>query len=176
MQHYKVIRRGHKGRNVKPATKSLLYNLRLQEADLERRFEDVIKIARTQNRCTALIMPTIPVSTQYHTIPAREGSVCGEPASKLGFCRKHFFSHVLYVRDRERAGRGVTRRPFAAYRLPVSQMSDIQFDLMADLERLPMDTPYEGCIERLNSVDPSHSLEPIPVRTSRKLQRVKSTS
>lgn len=166
--HYKNIRRSHKGRNIPTASRKLLHALRKQELALERLFAHDIETARIQHRCTAFVMPTIETLTQFRVIPARKGHLCGEPAFERGFCRKHFFSHVLYVRDQDRKGRGLTRRPFAAHQLPVSRMSDVQFDLMADLERLPMDTPYEECIARLNASDPSHPLPLIPARSSRK--------
>lgn len=160
--HYKAIRQGHRGRSLPPQTRQLLFSLRHEEIELERRLQQEIKDARASGRCPALIMPTIAVSTPYREIPATPGGLCGEEAFRRGYCVRHFLTHVLYLRDRRssRAGRGITRRPFVASQLPYGRLSEKQCDLMNDLKRLPMPTPLEECISRLNEEDPSNPIEP----------------
>ncbi len=161
--HFKKIRQSHKGRELPHWTRVELYKKRKAEIVLERSHAAELIAAKAEGRCQALVMPTNAKSTPYRTIPATEGHVCCAPVFMRGYCRKHFNSHVLYVRDLQsaRAGRGRTRRPFLASELPVGRMSDVQLDLMSDLERLPIATPLEECLAILTEADPSHPLTPI---------------
>jgi len=166
VSHYKKIRASFRGKWLSPATRSLLLKLRKEEIELERRFGAELQIAKKEGRCTAFVLPTEGRSTPYKTTPATEGHLCGAAAFKRGFCTKHFFSHVLYLRDRQsgRAGRGVTRRPFSASEIPCGRMSEKQFDLMNDLVRLPMATPRDECIERLHNEDASNPIQALETR------------
>jgi hypothetical protein len=161
--HYKQIRRGLKGWFVAPWTKTWLTQVRRTEMALEEQLAPQIKEAKQNGCCPALVMPMAEVATDYGVRPGRDGKVCGRPAFKRGYCRSHFFSHVLYVKDpqSDRAGAGVTRRPFTASQLPVGRMSEVQFDLMNDLLKLPMFTELEECLRVLSEADPTHPLDPI---------------
>ncbi len=87
-----------------------------------------------------------------------------------GFCARHFTTHVLYLPDRQtgRNAKGVSRRPFKASQFPSGRLSEVQIDMMNDLERLPMATSLEECIARLNEADPSNLLESVPPRQRKK--------
>lgn len=163
MSHFKKIRRSLKGVDLHPKTASWLYKLRREEMDLERRLAGQIKKAEAEGRCSAFIMPTKGSNTPYRNTEPTPGRVCGQPAERRGFCTGHFITHHLHLRDRQqgRAGGGITSRPFAPYQFPSGRLSPIQEDLMADLERLPLSTPLEDCVVRLNEEDPANRLEPL---------------
>lgn len=167
MSHYKKIRRSLKGRSIPPITRSWLYQLRREEMDLERRLSGQIEKAKTEGRCTAFIMSKPGVETMYKSEPPTPGRLCGEPTFRRGYCTGHFITHVLHLPDRKsgQAGRGVSVRPFPAYQFPVGRLTPIQEDLMTDLQRLPMSTSREQCLERVNGEDPSNALT-LPQRTS----------
>lgn len=171
--HFKTIRKSHRGRDLAPLTRAWLHSQRREEIALQRRHAAEIIAARAEGRCPALVMPTIAKSTPYREIPATDGHVCCAPVFMRGYCRKHFNSHVLYVRDLQsaRAGRGVTRRPFTASDLPVGRMSEAQFDMMSDLERLPIVTPLDACLEALTEADPSRPLTAIQKRPAKRTKR-----
>lgn len=163
MSHFKKIRRSLKGVDLHPKTASWLYKKRQEEMDLERRLAGQIKRAKAEGRCPALIMPTKGSNTPYRYTEPTPGRLCGQPAFRRGFCTGHFITHYLHLRDRKggRAGGGISARPFAAYQFPSGRLSPTQEDLMADLERLPLSTPLEDCIARLNEEDSGNRLEPL---------------
>lgn len=158
--HYKKIRQDPNVRELPSMTRSWLYRLRKEELAFERRFQRQIEAAKAESLCTAIVHARSAVSTQYREIPARPAQVCQRPAFRRGYCRQHYFSHTLYVQDpqSDRAGRGVTRRPFSASALPVGRMSEAQLDLLGDLRRLPMRTTLAECILAMNLVDPSNPI------------------
>lgn len=149
--------------DLHPKTASWLYKKRQEEMDLERRLAGQIKRAAAEGRCIALIMPTKGSETMFKSEPPTPGRLCCVAAFRRGYCTDHFITHVLHLRDRKggRAGGGVSVRPFAAYQFPCGRLSPIQEDLMADLERLPLTTPLDVCISRLNQEDPANILAPI---------------
>lgn len=163
MSHFKKIRRSLKGVDLHPKTAGWLYKKRQEEMGLESRLAGQIKRAVSEGRCSALIMPTKGSNTPYRYTEPTPGRVCGQPAERRGYCMGHFMTHHLHLRDRKggRAGGGISSRPFAAYQFPSGRLSPIQEDLMADLERLPLSTSLEECIERLNAEDPASLLEPL---------------
>lgn len=167
MSHYKKIRRSLRGLSIAPITRSWLYQLRREEMDLERRLADQIKKAKSEGRCSALIMPTGGSNTPYRTTKPTPGRLCGETAFRHGYCTNHFVTHYLHLPERKsgQAGRGVSVRPFAAYQFPIGRLSPKQEDLMNDLQRLPMRTSREECLARVNAEDPGNTLT-LPKRTS----------
>lgn len=164
MGHYKKIRRSLKGLDIHPKTKGWIMQKRREEIDLEGRLAEQVKRAKAQGLCCAFIMPKPGSNTPYRCEPATPGRVCREQIFRRGYCTDHFLTHVLHLRDRKggRAGGGVSVRPFAAYSFPSGRLSTIQEDLMADLMRLPLATPLEECIARLNEEDPSTPLASLP--------------
>lgn len=153
--HYKKIRKSHKGKSLHPRTRSWLFQCVREENDLAKSLAPEITRARSEGRCTALILSTPASSTQYRDTPAKDGRMCGEPSIGRGYCAEHFRSHILYLPSlrSDRAGKGITYRPFRAAEFPSGRLSEKQIDLMNDLARLPMDTPLEECIARLNAED-----------------------
>ncbi len=114
-----------------------------------------IKRASETGQCTALILSKPGYATPYKDTPAQDGRLCGKPSFKREYCTEHFRTHVLYLPtlQSDRAAKGVSQRPFRAAEFPSGCLSEKQIDLMHDLERLPMDTPLEECIARLNAED-----------------------
>jgi hypothetical protein len=173
MNHFKKIRRSLKGVDIHPKTRSWLHKKRQEEIDLERRLASQIKKATAEGRCTAFIMPKPGSQTMYKSDPPTPGRLCGQPAFRRGYCTAHFVTHFLHLPDRKsgQTGRGVSVRPFAAYQFPIGLLSDMQENLMNDLQRLPMNTSREVCLERLIAEDPAH---PLPAIGRTRLTKAKS--
>lgn len=83
-----------------------------------------------------------------------EATVCGREAVQDGRCREHYLRDVLKVRDRQ-SGYGAKTRPFAGWQLPLGRMSAPQHEA---LKSLPISTPLEQCIARMNAADPENPL------------------
>lgn len=153
--HFKKIRRSLKGKNVHPMTRSWLLKCVKEENELAERLAAEIEKARAEGRCAALILSKPGRATQYRYTPPQEGKLCGKPGYQRGYCPEHFRTHVLHLAplQKARAVKGITYRPFSAAEFPSGRLSEKQIDLMNDLGRLPMGTPLDECIERLNAED-----------------------
>lgn len=110
------------------------------------------RLSRKEGRCACLVRDRRKPGQET---PAQR--LCDAEAVRAKRCTRHYLRDILKVRYSQ-PGNGVKLRPFAAYRLPIGSMSDIQHELMADLERLPVSTSYEECIARMNAEDPSSPL------------------
>lgn len=155
--HWKKIRKSHKGKNLHPQTRGWLLQCVKEENQLAKSLAAEIERAGAEGRCRALVLARPGGSTPYRHTPSQDGHLCGRPAFPefRGYCAEHFRTHVLYLPSlqSDRAGRGVSQRPFRAAEFPSGRLSEKQIDLMNDLERLPMATPLEECIARLNAED-----------------------
>lgn len=88
-------------------------------------------------------------------------SLCCKPVHPgKTYCREHYLLMVLHVSSRGHAS-GHNYRPFKAWQVPLRDMSESQEKLLADPERLPLETSYEDCLKALNTLDPSRPLLPI---------------
>lgn len=138
--------------------------IELREA--EKRFEAQLvadqKSAREHGRCDVIVRIRSNAKNRQGppaVNPKVTKQVCNKPCSGLGKCHSHLLS-ILHVSSGQ-AGGGTTRRPFAAWQVPLSRMSEVQSALLADARRLPLSTPYDECIARLVAADPSSAFSPI---------------
>jgi len=87
-------------------------------------------------------------------------SVCGREAVRDGMCKEHYLRDILKVST---SGKSPRFRPFWQYQVPLRDMTDIHHETLG---ALPVATPYEECIARMNEADPSQSLKPIYAKPS----------
>lgn len=158
--HYAKIRAHLKTVNVHPLTRGFVLGLLKVENRIRERFNAQIKEAGSIGICTAVVMPREERRKGDRPAETIEGHICKQPVFQRGFCTNHFVTHVLHLPERRHnlKGFGATCRPFRASSIPCGRLSEKQIDLMSDLERLPMATPLEECLERLNKVDPRNIL------------------
>lgn len=156
--HYAKIRAHLKTVNVHPLTRGFVLGLLKVENKIRERFKAQIKEARSIGLCTAVVMPREGRRKGERPAETIEGHICKQPVFQHGFCTNHFITHVLHLPERRHnlKGFGVTCRPFRASSIPCGRLSEKQIDLMNDLDRLPMATPLEECLARLNKVDPTY--------------------
>lgn len=105
--------------------------------------------ARSKGQCTAIRRPRGRWARDKHP------SVCGREAVRAGMCKEHYLRDILKVST---SGKSPRFRPFWQYQVPLRDMTDIHHET---LRALPVTTPYDECITRMNEADPSASLKPI---------------